>query len=1431
MNLFGKDGFDRLRRFVRRTETELVESKQRSVNDPLPVRWQWYVVTDTGPDAEKDYVDERYWLVRAELTNSDSDATSKLAEASIPDTDDRFKHITATNMAEWVSGTHTVAVGTLVQVRVAYGAQSVETPRFWFVSGSGSETLYYLGGFFNAAGSIHAPGLAIQNGTRWYRYNYEEYPWFAQGNLITGMVMYGGELYAIGEFKVGVTVNTTPPTQASHFTTTSTKFAKWDSANDRWIDAGGAATNLLLNTVNCIMVYGGNILIGGSGNTAVVTGVRQFNGTSFSNVGTLGNDLGEVFALVDWNGALYAGGDINGTENGLAVLSGGAWSQVAGGTNGTVHALAIHDDGTGEKLYFGGGFTQADSVNRRNIARYNGSAIESVWVRSATANGFQTGTSDVVYAMASFGGKLWIGGVGMSPGLTIAFWDGDRISAAPFSLLHHSTGGSAALATVRVLKAVSEPGTSKSILLAGGEFYYASQAAAGEEIPFSGRYDAFELKFTTVSNSDLDGDVYQQASYDSTLYAVGFFEKSGDADCKYFAKLAGGSFAQAGQVNGKCYTAYALNDGVDDVLLVGGKFSQINGADAASSIFRLNGTTLDAPFDVELGGAPGLVRKIRGDYLCGAFDTVGGVTTLGLAKVTWSGGNSTATMLVDTLSGGDAQIYDVCTDGTYLYATGSFTTIGNSAVATPVSANNVARMLISTGEWSAMSTGFTAKGIACAMHNGSPIFSSDVSPWIRKWNGSVFVALLDTGTNAGPPNSPGAGRAPKCLDDIGGTLYVDFGGTDQKTRLAYLPAGGDWAQIGDSIPASTTAGIFDRPIRSVIEFDSGSGTQIHVGGEFTRIGDDSDGNQVLPRCCLASIARGGYTNAFLGGIGGKVLRAPASGETNYVLSISQLEDVPGLTGTSIGVGGRMEIASNVTCNGICSVTSAGRFGAVGAGLRYRSANGGKAFVGARDILVDNRGRHYFAGPFDEGVNPQAAGQNAPVAVGSTGIIAWENNEFISLSPTGIEAVSNLTESQTNTIVVNDTDYAASQFTPGGSAPWSLRSVTAKLQNSGGSAVRVRFAIYNDTSGAPNAPQYTFPETVTIAASTTADVTMVGEFQVSSGTPYWLVISTEGGNVSVHCTSSNDSTSTVTWTIGDDSVKSTDAGENWGSALGYVGMFSMVAASTDDPIGDGYCMIADGTDSEGNDKIMLAHTNSIHRWDWVAEAWTDVFTNIDTSTVTPLFVRFARLGTDEYVCGGFQTLATGDATLAKFDGTDEWTEITPPTGVTSVSDMVVGDIGNGTRIYIVCAVSASENCVYEYDGSTFSIVGPSGTGTGALYGSAYGIAIVDFGSGPVLVAVGGTISASVQVMAVFDYSGNSWSGTGTYSLLGHLVHADAVIGGTRLIGSNLRLAGLVTDNPDVGVVIIDSAGQYDPTGGWQRIGGVYGCNEQVNRAGD
>lgn len=316
MNVFNDRSFDRVGKFVNRIEKDRRDPLHpQSLNQAFS-NWNWYIVVDAGPASEKDYTDERYWLKRAELTNAVADDTVKLTGAALADTDDRFLHITATNMAEWPFGTHTVEVGTLVNVHVSYGPSSIETPRYWFVHGQGTELLYYLGGFFNAAGTIHAPSIAIAQANSWYRFNYEDYPWFASQSLVKQSVVWNGDLYAIGDFKVAISPTVTPPTSSSEFTSTATKFAKWDDTNEEWVDVGGAATNLLLNTVNCLIEYGGNLLIGGGGNTTFVTGVRQWNGTSFSNVGSLGNDFGEVFALKEYAGDLYAGGDINGTENG-----------------------------------------------------------------------------------------------------------------------------------------------------------------------------------------------------------------------------------------------------------------------------------------------------------------------------------------------------------------------------------------------------------------------------------------------------------------------------------------------------------------------------------------------------------------------------------------------------------------------------------------------------------------------------------------------------------------------------------------------------------------------------------------------------------------------------------------------------------------------------------------------------------------------------------------------------------------------------------------------------------------------------------------------------------------------------------------------------------------------------------------------------------
>lgn len=93
---------------------------------------RFFIVQDEGPSAEADYTDERYWVQLAEITNSDSDETSKLTFAVIPNTDDRYTYATATNLAEWVGETHNLADGAVVPVFTAYGPASIEVPRRFF---------------------------------------------------------------------------------------------------------------------------------------------------------------------------------------------------------------------------------------------------------------------------------------------------------------------------------------------------------------------------------------------------------------------------------------------------------------------------------------------------------------------------------------------------------------------------------------------------------------------------------------------------------------------------------------------------------------------------------------------------------------------------------------------------------------------------------------------------------------------------------------------------------------------------------------------------------------------------------------------------------------------------------------------------------------------------------------------------------------------------------------------------------------------------------------------------------------------------------------------------------------------------------------------------------------------------------------------------
>ncbi|MCP4549165.1 MAG: hypothetical protein GY835_22150, partial [bacterium] len=228
-------------------------------------------------------------------------------------------------------------------------------------------------------------------------------------------------------------------------------------------------------------------------------------------------------ALYVAGGLTMAGGV---AVNGIARWDGTAWSALSpragAGTNHSVHALAVYDDGSGEALYAGGWFTTAGTVAVNQIARWDGTA----W--SALSGPAGTGTDGPVYALAvvddGTGEALYAGGefttAGGLPVNTIAKWDG-----AAWSPLVGPAG----------------PGTDGPVLAlagydqGGGEALYAGgffNVAGGEPVDHVARWDG--TAWSAVRGPDdwgPNGRVHALAVYDDgngeALYAGGWFDSAG----------------------------------------------------------------------------------------------------------------------------------------------------------------------------------------------------------------------------------------------------------------------------------------------------------------------------------------------------------------------------------------------------------------------------------------------------------------------------------------------------------------------------------------------------------------------------------------------------------------------------------------------------------------------------------------------------------------------------------------------------------------------------------------------------------------------------------------------------------------------------------------------------------------------------------------
>jgi hypothetical protein len=171
--------------------------------------------------------------------------------------------------------------------------------------------------------------------------------------------------------------------------------------------------------------------------------VWRWTGTAWEAVPDCPNNSVEALLVFDDGSgpALFAGGSFafagGRIANGIARFDGTSWTNLGSGLeldrlrSGSVHQLAVFDDGSGPALYAAGQFSVAGGVVATNVARWNGSE----W--SAVGGGLgPAGTSSVldleVFANGSSAPVLVAGGdftqAGGAPANRIAQWDGHEWS-------------------------------------------------------------------------------------------------------------------------------------------------------------------------------------------------------------------------------------------------------------------------------------------------------------------------------------------------------------------------------------------------------------------------------------------------------------------------------------------------------------------------------------------------------------------------------------------------------------------------------------------------------------------------------------------------------------------------------------------------------------------------------------------------------------------------------------------------------------------------------------------------------------------------------------------------------------------------------------------------------------------------------------------
>lgn len=299
-----------------------------------------------------------------------------------------------------------------------------------------------------------------------------------------------------------------------------------------WQDVGGGTNN----SSHGMLTWNGKLINLGSFNNPC-NRVAEWDGASWN---CLGGGVGIVArAGVVWDGKLVVVGDFWNVQqpcvgcNGVAVWDGVSWTPLGNGVNNDVLTCTVWNN----ELVIGGDFTQSDGAPIARIAKWNGTAWESVGPIGSFGNDIR--------CMTEFEGELWVGGDfnnvgGNSPSDGVVKYDPSTGGWAGGNSGVDLVGG--VNESVRVLYVNPNDGN----LYMGGEFPELWDGDAAAEDYNMGGVAMYDGSNWTPLGTGLNEYCRAIHEYNGDIIAGGYFTNAGGTPANKIAKWDGTSWSAMG---------------------------------------------------------------------------------------------------------------------------------------------------------------------------------------------------------------------------------------------------------------------------------------------------------------------------------------------------------------------------------------------------------------------------------------------------------------------------------------------------------------------------------------------------------------------------------------------------------------------------------------------------------------------------------------------------------------------------------------------------------------------------------------------------------------------------------------------------------------------------------------------------------------------